>query len=133
MFNTAFDAFTNERTDYYPSELRGEIDAINKRVFESVNKRRLSLGLCQHAGGHEEAFLDLFATLDWLEEKTLTPAGISRATASPKRTGGCSPPSCASTRSTTATSNAICAASRTIRTCRTICASFIRCRASPTR
>jgi len=27
MFNTAFDAFTNERTDYYPSELRGEIDA----------------------------------------------------------------------------------------------------------
>ncbi|MFL5023993.1 MAG: glutathione S-transferase family protein, partial [Microvirga sp.] len=37
MLNSAFDAFTNERTDYYPAELRGEIDAINERVFMSVN------------------------------------------------------------------------------------------------
>ena len=27
MLNSAFDAFTNEHTDYYPAELRGEIDA----------------------------------------------------------------------------------------------------------
>src|SRR5215208_2756764 len=32
MLNSAFDAFTNERTDYYPAELRGEIDALNERV-----------------------------------------------------------------------------------------------------
>ena len=29
MLNSAFDAFTDVRTDYYPAELRGEIDRIN--------------------------------------------------------------------------------------------------------
>ncbi len=69
MFNTAFDAFTNERTDYYPAELRGEIDAINKRVFESVNNGVYRSGFASTQEAYEEAFLDLFATLDWLEEK----------------------------------------------------------------
>jgi putative glutathione S-transferase len=69
MFNTAFDAFTNERTDYYPAELRGEIDAINKRVFESVNNGVYRSGFASTQEAYEEAFLDLFAALDWLEEK----------------------------------------------------------------
>ena len=69
MFNTAFDAFTNERTDYYPAELRHEIDAINKRVFESVNNGVYRSGFASTQEAYEEAFLDLFTTLDWLEEK----------------------------------------------------------------
>src|SRR5262245_33205099 len=35
MLNSAFDAFTNNRTDYYPAELRGEIDAVNALVFKT--------------------------------------------------------------------------------------------------
>ena len=31
MLNSAFDAFTDVRTDFYPAELRGEIDRINDR------------------------------------------------------------------------------------------------------
>jgi glutathionyl-hydroquinone reductase len=69
MLNSAFDAFTNERTDYYPAELRGEIDAINERVFMSVNNGVYRSGFASTQEAYEEAFLDLFATLDWLEEK----------------------------------------------------------------
>ena len=69
MFNSAFDAFTNNRIDYYPAELRHEIDAINKRVFESVNNGVYRSGFASTQEAYEEAFLDLFATLDWLEEK----------------------------------------------------------------
>ena len=69
MLNSAFDAFTNERADYCPAELRGEIDAINKRVFETVNNGVYRCGFASTQEAYEEAFLDLFATLDWLEEK----------------------------------------------------------------
>lgn len=69
MLNTAFDAFTNDRTDYYPEGLRGEIDAINKRVFETVNNGVYRCGFASTQEAYEEAFLDLFGTLDFLEER----------------------------------------------------------------
>ena len=93
-------------------------------------QRRLSRRLRHHAAAYEEAFGELFAALDTLEDRFRASA-ISSATASPRPTGGCSPRWCASTRSMSATSSAICAASPTIRTCRTICATSTRCRASP--
>ena len=37
MLNSAFDAFTNEHTDYYPADLRSEIDAVNELVYANVN------------------------------------------------------------------------------------------------
>jgi putative glutathione S-transferase len=69
MLNSAFDAFTNDRTDYHPEALRGEIDAVNKRVFETVNNGVYRCGFASTQEAYEEAFLDLFGTLDWLEEK----------------------------------------------------------------
>jgi len=72
MLNSAFDAFTNDRTDYYPAELRHEIDAINKRVFETVNNGVYRCGFASTQEAYEEAFLDLFGTLDWLEQKLST-------------------------------------------------------------
>jgi putative glutathione S-transferase len=69
MLNTAFDAFTNDRTDYYPAALRGEIDALNKRVFETVNNGVYRCGFASTQEAYEEAFLDLFATLDSLEKR----------------------------------------------------------------
>src|ERR1700694_3912318 len=36
MLNSAFDAFTNVRTDYYPQALRAEIDRINNIVYSNV-------------------------------------------------------------------------------------------------
>ena len=37
MFNSAFADFTPEKTDYYPEELRNEIDSINARIYETLN------------------------------------------------------------------------------------------------
>ena len=69
MLNSAFDAFTNNRTDYYPAELRGEIDAVNELVFSNVNNGVYRFGFASTQEAYEEAFLDLFGALDQLEER----------------------------------------------------------------
>lgn len=69
MLNSAFDAFTDDRTDYYPKELRGEIDAVNEVVFKNVNNGVYRCGFASTQEAYEEAFLDLFGTLDKLEER----------------------------------------------------------------
>jgi putative glutathione S-transferase len=69
MLNSAFDAFTNNRTDYYPAELRGEIDAVNALVFQNVNNGVYRCGFASTQEAYEEAFLDLFGALDQLEER----------------------------------------------------------------
>ncbi len=69
MLNSAFDAFTNNRTDYYPAELRGEIDAVNALVFQSINNGVYRCGFASTQEAYEEAFLDLFGALDQLEER----------------------------------------------------------------
>src|SRR4029079_9937757 len=69
MLNSAFDAFTNNRTDYYPAELRGEIDAVNELVCSNVNNGVYRCGFASTQEAYEEAFLDLFGTLDQIEER----------------------------------------------------------------
>ena len=69
MLNSAFDAFTNNRTDYYPAELRGEIDAVNELVFNNINNGVYRCGFASTQEAYEEAFLDLFGALDQLEER----------------------------------------------------------------
>jgi putative glutathione S-transferase len=67
MLNAAFAAFTDVETDYYPAALREEIDAINARVYETVNNGVYRAGFATTQAAYEEAFLALFATLDDLE------------------------------------------------------------------
>jgi putative glutathione S-transferase len=69
MLNSSFDAFTNNRTDYYPTALRGEIDAVNEMVFSNVNNGVYRCGFASTQEAYEEAFLDLFGVLDKLEER----------------------------------------------------------------
>jgi putative glutathione S-transferase len=37
MFNTAFNNLTGNTSDYYPEELRSDIDAINEDVYDNIN------------------------------------------------------------------------------------------------
>jgi putative glutathione S-transferase len=67
MFNSAFDAFTPVRADYYPQTLRNEIDAINKPIYETVNNGVYRSGFATTQEAYEEACRSLFATLDMLE------------------------------------------------------------------
>ena len=69
MLNSAFDAFTNVRTDYYPAELRPEIDRINDLVYPNVNNGVYRAGFATSQAAYEEAARAVFATFDQLEER----------------------------------------------------------------
>lgn len=69
MLNSAFDRFTDVRTDYYPVPLRAAIDEINRIVYDEVNNGVYRAGFATTQAAYEEAFLALFARLDALEER----------------------------------------------------------------
>lgn len=69
MFNSAFDALTGSGTDYYPADLHVEIDALNERIYHSVNNGVYKSGFATSAEAYEEAVAALFDTLDMLEER----------------------------------------------------------------
>jgi putative glutathione S-transferase len=69
MLNSAFEAFTNMHTDYYPAELRGEIDRINDIVYPTVNNGVYRAGFATSQDAYEEAARGIFATFDRLEER----------------------------------------------------------------
>ncbi|WP_420101240.1 glutathione S-transferase family protein [Bosea sp. (in: a-proteobacteria)] len=69
MFNTAFDAVGAVPGDYYPAALRPEIDALNERIYGTVNNGVYKAGFATTQEAYEEAVTPLFETLDWLEEQ----------------------------------------------------------------
>jgi putative glutathione S-transferase len=66
MFN---DAFVGVGPNYYPAALRAEIDAVNERVYTTVNNGVYRSGFSTAQDAYEEAVGALFDTLDWLEER----------------------------------------------------------------
>lgn len=69
MFNSAFDGVGAAPGDYYPVELRPEIDAVNKRVYETLNNGVYRCGFATSQEAYDEAVVPLFETLDWMEER----------------------------------------------------------------
>jgi len=69
MFNSAFDAYTNEDTDFYPEALRAEIDQVNALVYGSVNNGVYRCGFATSQAAYEEAYDQLFGALDALEAR----------------------------------------------------------------
>lgn len=72
MFNSAFDEFTDAQVDFYPEDLRAEIDAINDTVYACVNNGVYRCGFARTQEAYDEAFDELFSTLDTLEDKLET-------------------------------------------------------------
>jgi putative glutathione S-transferase len=68
MLNSAFDGIGAKPGDYYPAALRAEIDAINARVYDTLNNGVYRSGFATSQAAYEEAVYPLFDTLDWLEE-----------------------------------------------------------------
>src|SRR5580693_7051521 len=64
MLNSAFDALTDVRADYYPLALRGEIDAINDVVYPNINNGVYRAGFATTQNAYEEAARAIFATFD---------------------------------------------------------------------
>jgi putative glutathione S-transferase len=69
MLNSAFNAFTNVHTDYYPAALHGEIDRINDVVYATVNNGVYRAGFATTQQAYEEAARGVFATFDQLEDR----------------------------------------------------------------
>lgn len=68
MLNSAFDAWGNGSIDLYPEGLRADIDKINERVYATVNNGVYRCGFAKSQEAYEAAFVELFETLDFLEE-----------------------------------------------------------------
>jgi putative glutathione S-transferase len=69
MLNSAFDGIGAIPGDYYPENLRGEIDEINDRVYSTLNNGVYKAGFATTQAAYEEALTPLFETLDWLEQR----------------------------------------------------------------
>jgi len=69
MLNSAFDAFTDDRTDFYPPPLRPEIDALNQRIYDTVNNGVYRAGFATSQAPYRAAVTALFETFDALEAR----------------------------------------------------------------
>jgi glutathionyl-hydroquinone reductase len=69
MLNSAFDAFTGVKTDFYPPALRPEIERINDLVYPNVNNGVYRAGFATSQAAYEEAAQGVFSALDRLEER----------------------------------------------------------------
>ena len=73
MFNAEFYGLGsdggNAALDFYPEDLRGEIDAINGIIYENINNGVYRCGFAVKQAPYEAAVETLFATLDALEER----------------------------------------------------------------
>ena len=69
MLNGEFADFATNDYDFYPAELRSEIDALNKIVYERVNNGVYLAGFATHQRPYERAAKKLFETLDQLDAR----------------------------------------------------------------
>jgi len=72
MFNSAFDGIGAAPGDFYPVELRDEIERLNARIYDTVNNGVYKAGFATTQEAYEEAVRPLFATLDMLEQRLAT-------------------------------------------------------------
>ena len=69
MFNSAFDGVGATPGDYFPQDLHADIDALNARIYNTVNNGVYKAGFATTQEAYEEALYPLFETLDWLDAR----------------------------------------------------------------
>ena len=84
MMNSAFNGITGNTDDYWPSDLRLEIEAINARIYDTLNNGVYKSGFATTQQAYDAAVYPLFDTLDWIEDilsrsRYLTGARITEA------------------------------------------------------
>jgi putative glutathione S-transferase len=67
MLNSAFDDIGAKSGDYYPSDLRTNIDNINARVYSDINNGVYKAGFATKQSVYEKHVATLFEALDWVE------------------------------------------------------------------
>jgi putative glutathione S-transferase len=69
MLNSGFGELADSTVDLYPTELRDEIEALNARIYPALNNGVYRAGFATTQEAYEEAFADVFAMLDELEQR----------------------------------------------------------------
>lgn len=69
MFNSEFDEITGNSMDFWPSDLRDEIEEVNARVYSSVNNGVYKSGFATTQSAYDKAVGELFECLDWLDDR----------------------------------------------------------------
>ncbi len=68
MFGSAFDGVTGNTEDYWPEDLRAEIEMVNERVYATVNNGVYRAGFAKTQAAYDDAVRALIDSLDWLED-----------------------------------------------------------------
>jgi putative glutathione S-transferase len=68
MFNSEFNHITGNPDDYYPIDLRTQIDSWNEYIYPNINNGVYRCGIATSQQAYEEAFDNLFVALDKLDE-----------------------------------------------------------------
>lgn len=68
MFNSAFDSITGNSLDFWPEELREPIEAVNTRIYDTVNNGVYKCGFATSQEAYDTSVGPLFDSLEWLED-----------------------------------------------------------------
>ena len=85
ILNSEFDEWAGRAdVDLYPEDLRERIDELNERIYDTVNNGVYKAGFARSQEAYEDAFDELFESLDWLEsllgeDRFLTGEAITEA------------------------------------------------------
>jgi glutathionyl-hydroquinone reductase len=69
ILNSGFGALATNEFDLYPSALQSGIDALNEQFYATLNNGVYRAGFATTQIAYEEAFRDVFATLDTMEAR----------------------------------------------------------------
>ncbi|MEL7078315.1 MAG: glutathione S-transferase family protein [Cyanobacteria bacterium J06582_2] len=68
IFDTEFEAITQNEIDLYPQELQSKIDKAIDDIYSPINNGVYKAGFAQSQSAYEEAVKELFAALDFWED-----------------------------------------------------------------
>ena len=69
MFNSAFDDITGNTVDYWPEEMRDDIEEVNARIYSDFNNGVYKSGFATSQEAYDAAVTTLFDTMEWAEER----------------------------------------------------------------
>lgn len=69
IFNSSFDGISKESPDYYPNELKKEIDEVNEDVYHNINNGVYKTGFARNQRAYEHNFISLFECLERQEKR----------------------------------------------------------------
>lgn len=67
MLNCEFNQFATVDVNYYPANLKSEIDAVNELVYQKINNGVYKCGFASTQTAYDEALVELFTALDQIE------------------------------------------------------------------